>query len=107
MEHKLIKIGRKKEDEYFAREEFERLAKLAEEQSAKLKEREREEIKALHWMHCPKDGAELIELDYMGVLVDKCTHCGGIYLDHGELERLLEIAEQEHGILGKFLKLFG
>jgi len=39
-----------------------------------------------HWMKCPKCGAQLKEADILGVTVDHCTGCGGIYLDKGELE---------------------
>jgi hypothetical protein len=40
-------------------------------------------------MHCPKCGADLTEIDFRGVKVDKCFACGGIYLDDGELEQLV------------------
>ena len=45
-----------KEEEYFARIEFERLRKIEEEKQAKLKKEERERLKELHYMKCPKCG---------------------------------------------------
>ena len=45
-----------KEEEYFARQEFERKKKLADERERKLKEEERGRLKELHWMHCPNAG---------------------------------------------------
>ena len=49
---------------------------------------ERERLKELHWMCCPKCGGELDEITFRGVKVDKCFACGGVYLDDGELEQL-------------------
>jgi uncharacterized protein len=37
-------------------------------------------------MKCPKCGMELIEIDYRGIRVDKCSECEGVWLDAGELE---------------------
>jgi uncharacterized protein len=100
------KIAKTREDEYFAREEFERIRKIAEENAAQMRKQEIEELRQLHWMRCPKDGMELAEIEYAGVKVDKCTHCGGIYLDPGELETLLAKNEQQDGMLGKILNVF-
>ena len=83
------KEKRKTEDEYFARQEFERRKKLLEEQHANLKEAEKKELKDLHWMRCPKCGMEMLEIDFEGVRVDKCSTCLGIYLDDGEVQQLL------------------
>jgi hypothetical protein len=41
-----------------------------------------------HWMRCPKCGKPLREENLHGVMIDRCTGCGGIYLDKGELELL-------------------
>jgi Zn-finger nucleic acid-binding protein len=38
---------------------------------------------------CPRDGTELVEVERNGVLVDACPLCRGIWLDRGELERLV------------------
>ena len=54
-----------------------------------LAEEEREAQRRLHWMHCCKCGAEMDEIVFRGVRVDKCLRCGGIYLDDGELEQLV------------------
>lgn len=39
---------------------------------------------------CPRDGAAMRRFDFAGVTVDRCIHCGGIWLDLGELRRVLE-----------------
>jgi Zn-finger nucleic acid-binding protein len=50
------------------------------------KSSERERLKALHFMKCPKCGMGLIEIDYRGIKVDKCSACEGVWLDSGELD---------------------
>ena len=92
-----------KEEEYFARQEFERKRKLAEERERKLKEEERARLKELHWMRCPKCGRELVEVEYRGVKIDKCTNCAGIWLDAGEMDQL---AGKGEGVIGGLLRVF-
>ena len=77
-----------REEEYFARMEFERKKKLEEEKHRKLKEEDKKRLKELHYMRCPKCGMELIEIDYKGIKVDKCSECEGVWLDAGELEAI-------------------
>lgn len=74
------------EDEYFVRMEFERRRHLEEEKHKKLEEDEKKRLKELHHMRCPKCGMQLIEMDYKDLKMDKCSSCGGVWLDAGELE---------------------
>lgn len=90
------------EDEYFAREEAERQRKAARERQAVLETEERERLKALHYMKCPKCGMELTEVDFGDVKVDKCFSCEGMWLDQGELERV----NKKQGILDRLTKVF-
>jgi uncharacterized protein len=39
---------------------------------------------------CPKCGSEMRSYERNGVVVDQCTGCRGIFLDRGELERLVD-----------------
>jgi hypothetical protein len=39
-------------------------------------------------MRCPKCGRKLEETVYQKVRIDRCTGCGGVWLDPGELETL-------------------
>ncbi len=100
------KIAKQREDEYFARVEFDRVKKIADENAAKMKQQELDELRKLHWMRCPKDGMELIEIEFMGVKVDKCTHCGGIFLDAGELDHLIEAHQKEKDLFERILGVF-
>jgi hypothetical protein len=91
------------EEEYFARMEFEKRKKLEEEKHRKLGEEEKKKLKELHFMRCPKCGMELIEIDYHGVHTDKCSECGGIWLDAGEFEM---IAKTDKSILNGLFSMF-
>ena len=94
----------KAEDEYFARQELERRKKWAQEQSARMATEEKERIKQLHYMKCPKCGMDLKEIDLHGVKVDQCATCGGVFLDAGEIE---QIAKQgDAGLMGRVFSMF-
>jgi uncharacterized protein len=41
-------------------------------------------------MSCPSCGGALVELERSGVHVDACRNCRGVWLDRGELDRILE-----------------
>ena len=41
-------------------------------------------------MNCPLDGSELRISDRQGIEIDYCPQCRGIWLDRGELDKLLE-----------------
>ena len=59
----------------------------------KLSEEERQGLKKMHWMHCPKCGMDLHPIPYKGVTIDKCFSCGVIWLDKDELEVLQYMIE--------------
>lgn len=92
-----------REEEFIARMEYERKKKLEAEKHKALKEEERKKLSELHYMRCPKCGMELIEIDYKGIKVDKCSECEGIWLDAGELEA---VAKLEKGGLDKLFSVF-
>ena len=79
------------EEEYIARMEYEKRKKLEEEKHKRLAEEEKQRLKELHYMRCPKCGMELIEIDYKGIKIDKCSECEGIWLDAGELEAVSKL----------------
>jgi uncharacterized protein len=41
-------------------------------------------------MRCPACGGELVELERSGVRIDACRQCRGVWLDRGELDRVVE-----------------
>ncbi len=92
-----------KEAEYFARQEFEKKMKLEQENRERMEQEEKKKAKELHYMHCPKCGMKLIEIDYRGIAIDKCSSCEGVWLDAGELE---EVSKLEKGKLDKLFLVF-
>lgn len=41
-------------------------------------------------MRCPACGTRLVEIERAEVMIDACPECRGVWLDRGELDRLLE-----------------
>jgi len=41
-------------------------------------------------MKCPIDGATLVISDRSGVEIDYCPECRGVWLDRGELDKIIE-----------------
>lgn len=41
-------------------------------------------------MNCPVDGTELRISERQGIEIDYCPQCRGIWLDRGELDKMLE-----------------
>lgn len=41
-------------------------------------------------LSCPKCGSSMRSYERNQVVVDQCTGCGGLFLDRGELEHLVE-----------------
>lgn len=40
-------------------------------------------------MRCPNDGSRLVEVERADVLIDACPTCRGVWLDRGELDKIL------------------
>ena len=40
-------------------------------------------------LRCPSDGSRLVEVERSDVLIDACPECRGVWLDRGELDRIL------------------
>jgi uncharacterized protein len=93
------------EEEYFARIEFERRKKIAEERAAALAQEEHQRLRELHHMRCPKCGMELVEISFRDIRIDRCSSCNGVWLDAGELESIS--AKESGGFLKGFSGLFG
>lgn len=41
-------------------------------------------------MQCPVDGETLVMTDRSGVEIDYCPKCRGVWLDRGELDKIIE-----------------
>lgn len=70
------------EDEYFVKRDAELLQKQREQAETVARDAERK----THYMKCPKDGYDLASSTYHGVQIETCPHCGGMWLDAGEID---------------------
>ena len=91
------------EEEFFAREEAEKLYKLHQEALKKTSAKEADEQKKAHHGKCGKCGYDLQTIRWRNVDIEKCFRCGAILLDDGELEKL---AGKEQGFFSSFGGLF-
>ncbi|MBV7394808.1 zf-TFIIB domain-containing protein [Mameliella sediminis] len=41
-------------------------------------------------MKCPVDGSELVIAERTGIEIDYCPKCRGVWLDRGELDKIIE-----------------
>ena len=97
----MSETGRVREDDWFRANERELLeqAKRAREEreaerKAKETQSERDRLKALHYLKCPKCGHDLKPEPLQGNEIDRCTFCEGFFVDAGELEQLFLTREQ-------------
>lgn len=99
MEHQKDKFGdtmrlveRAKEDIYFAERDRELLERLR----GQLRK-----VEAGARSRCPKCPGELESYTFEGSTLDRCSQCGGIWLDSGELEAI--VRKIGRGPLGAWL----
>jgi uncharacterized protein len=95
--------GYDKEEEYFYRKNQEMLAKKRTELDEQRKAQEAAQLREVHWMRCPKCGQQMAEEDRAGIKIDRCSGCGGVFFDAGELDLLLK-AEGQSGFLSSLRK---
>jgi hypothetical protein len=74
--------GYNQEDAYFHQKEAELLARRRAELDAQRRD------STLATLRCPRCASEMTEVAIEHVKVDRCTGCGGVFLDKGELELL-------------------
>ena len=70
------------EDEYFVKQDADLIRRHRAQADAAALEAERKS----HYMKCPKDGYDLSSSVFHGVQIETCPHCGGMWLDAGEVE---------------------
>jgi hypothetical protein len=108
-----VEEDRRREDDWFRNNERQLLeaARAAREKREAERARaeaaeERERKRALHYMKCPKCGHDMEEESLVGVVLDRCGYCEGIFLDAGELDQLfLRRDEERRSFLRKLVGL--
>ena len=48
-------------------------------------------------MQCPSDGTVLVMSERSGIEIDYCPMCRGVWLDRGELDKIIERGAREFG----------
>ncbi len=100
----LLEKRSKAEDEYFARQQLELRKKWARERAEEMASGQAEQLKALHFMKCPKCGMDLHTIELHHVRVDQCASCLGIWLDRGEIEQMLQ--PEREGLFERIMSVF-
>ncbi len=106
MKNELSQHGYDKENEFFFKVNKELIEKhrlMLDQEKKKVMEGE---LKKDHWLKCPKCGDDMKEKNILGVIIDQCLSCEGIYFDKGEWQLLMEAEEQDKfwGWLKKFFQ---
>ena len=109
----MVEHDRRREDEWFQKNEQQLLEaarvareKREKERAAREKEEELARLKQLHFMKCPKCGHDMAEESLEGVKVDRCSFGEGIYFDAGELEQVfLKREEDRKGFFRKLVRI--
>jgi Zn-finger nucleic acid-binding protein len=52
-------------------------------------------------MQCPTDGTVLVMSERSGIEIDYCPTCRGVWLDRGELDKIVERAAREFSAPGQ------
>lgn len=58
-------------------------------------------------MKCPIDGTQLVMTDRSGVEIDYCPQCRGVWLDRGELDKIIERSATQFGHAGRESRMKG
>lgn len=74
--------GRALENEYFRRQEQELIEKMKSKLSASNAQ--------AGDLECPKCDGKLVETDFEAIKIDVCDSCTGVWLDAGELTRIVD-----------------
>jgi hypothetical protein len=95
-DERMTDTGYDQEDAYFREKDSELLARKRAELDAQRGNSAGGTIK------CPRCGSNMTEITIEHVKVDRCSGCGGVFLDKGELEMLTHYKSG-----GFFKRLFG
>ena len=94
---KLREVERAREDKYFADRDRELIEKLQQQSSTPADAPTGLDSRG----RCPKCGQRLVPATHLGVTVDECPVCHGMWLDKGELEQIAQ--RESNGWLARYL----
>jgi hypothetical protein len=93
------------EDEYFAREDAERLRALHAAEQARMQGNDRAALKASHGGRCANCGALMVPEQAGQVMILHCPACGGAFLPKASWDFMHAHAES-HSVMGAVLNWF-
>jgi uncharacterized protein len=93
------------EDEYFVREDAERLRKLHAEELQRMAASERAQLKAAHQGRCSSCGALMIPEQAGEVRILHCPACGGAFLEKSTWDYIHQ-HQEPHTVMGAVLNWF-
>jgi hypothetical protein len=93
------------EDEYFVREDAERLRQLHFEEMARLQTHERETLRQAHSGRCSNCGALMVPEQAGAVRILHCPACGGAFLDKAAWD-FMHGHDEPHTVMGAVLNWF-
>lgn len=100
-----IKDDVTQEDEYFIRQDREKLEKIRQQEQEAAHKAAQDARRAAHFHKCGKCGADMDTQVFKGVEVEVCPECGAVLLDAGELETLAgKDATGAFGVLGDLFR---
>lgn len=92
------------EEEYFAKEDREKIAQLKKVWQAEAATKALAERRDLHFNKCGKCGAGMETVPFRGIEIEVCPECGAVLLDKGELQTLA--GDDRSGILTGLFSIF-
>lgn len=98
-----MKKGKDLETDYFIREEGIKKHKLSEDRRREQEKLHDEDIKALHFMKCPKCGNDLHTRRMSYIDIDQCSSCGVLVIKPEDVEKFVA---EEKSILKSFIDFF-
>lgn len=98
-----MKKGRDLEADYFSRENAQSRHILSEQEKRKELKTRNEELRALHFMKCPKCGHDLAVKRMSYIDVDQCSSCGILVLAPEDIDKFIA---EEKSILKTFIDFF-
>ena len=93
------------EDEYFVREDAERLRKLHAEEQCRLKKSEKDALRKLHAGRCSNCGALMVPERAGLVTILHCPACGGAFLQKTAWD-YMHAHDEPHTVMGSVLNWF-
>jgi ribosomal protein L32 len=98
-----MKKGKDLEADYFNRENAASTHRVNETLRREHKKEQDEELRALHYMKCPKCGHDLMTKRMTYIDVEQCSSCGVLVLRPDDIDRFIA---EEKSLLKSFIDFF-